>query len=303
MYYFLSFLTGILIAVMVAINGGLTLQHGLYSSVIIIHIVGLVLITTFALIKSVLSTNPRDEASRVRLFSKRQVWFLYLGGAIGVSITVFNNFSFGRISVSAILALGLFGQSIAGLVIDQFGFLNMPKYPFTKRKLIGLSLILAGIISMINSFELIAVIVSFIAGANIVISRTLNAKLAGLTSVRTSTFFNYLIGLIISIPVFLLLGGSETALAEFTISQDWYIYFGGVLGVGVVILSNITVARISAFYLTLLAFIGQIFSGVLIDAIISRELSPQNLIGGILVTIGLCVNLLLDNKRFKKSRS
>ena len=273
---------------MIASNGGLTEQHGLYTAAVIIHIVGLIVITALALVK------------RERLFFARHAWFLYLGGAIGVLTTLFNNFSFGRISVSAILALGLFGQSIMGLVIDRYGFFNMPKHSFTKRKLIGLLFILGGIISMVNNFEIIAVMVSFMAGVSIVISRTLNARLADLTSVRTGTFYNYLIGLIISIPVLLILGGGEINLARFELSPNIFIYAGGILGVCVVMLGNITVVKISAFYLTLLIFIGQIFSGILIDMVISQEFSSRNLVGGILVAIGLCVNLLLDSKRFAK---
>jgi transporter family-2 protein len=273
---------------MITLNGGLTELYGVYEATVIIHVTGLAFITVLALIK------------REQLFYKRLAWFLYLGGAIGVLTTIFNNFAFGRINVSAILALGLFGQSVAGLVIDRYGLMNMPKHPFTKRKLIGLLFILGGIVSMVNDFELIAVVVSFFAGVNIVISRTLNAKLAALTSVRTGTFYNYLVGLIISIPVFLLLGNNEITLTEFTLSPNWYIYLGGTLGVCVVVLSNITVVKISAFYLTLLIFIGQIFSGILVDAVISQVFSSRNLIGGILVSTGLCVNLLLDSKRFVK---
>jgi len=274
---------------MIAFNGRLTTQYGVYSATVIIHIVGLIFITILAI------------ANRERLFSKRQAWFLYLGGAIGVLTTIFNNFAFGRISVSAILALGLFGQSVTGLVIDRYGLLNMQKYPFAKKKIIGLLFIIGGIVSMINDFETIAVVVSFIAGVNIVISRTLNAKLADLTSVRTGTFYNYLVGLFISIPVLLLLGRNEIlVLSEIVISPNWYIYLGGILGVCVVLLSNITVMKISAFYLTLLLFIGKVFSGILIDIVISQEFSSRNLIGGVLVAIGLCVNLLLDSKRFEK---
>ena len=285
MYYFLALLTGVLISVMVAFNGGLTKQYGIYSATVIIHIAGLVLITLLTLVK------------KERPFSKRNAWFLYLGGVIGVMTTVFNNLSFGRISVSAILALGLFGQSAAGLVIDQYGLLSMPRHPFIKRKIIGLLLILGGIASMISSFETAAVIVSFAAGVTIVVSRTLNARLADLTSVRISTFYNYLIGLIMSVPVLIILGGNEPSFAGFTLSADWYIYFGGILGVCVVVLSNITVMRVPAFYLTLLIFIGQVFSGVMIDVIISEELSYRNIIGGVLVAAGLCVNLLFDKRK------
>jgi transporter family-2 protein len=269
---------------MIALNGGLTLQYGVYSATVIVHITGLTLISILLL------------AKRERPFIKRHTWFLYLGGIIGVFTTVFNNFAFGRISVSAILALGLFGQSITGLLIDQYGFFGMSKHPFSKQKIFGLLLILLGIAFMINSFEVLAVIVSFVAGVCIVISRTLNAKLSDLTSVWVSTFYNYLLGLIMAILAFFILGRNELNGIKLTISPDLYIYFGGMLGVCVVFLSNITVAKISAFYLTLLIFVAQVFSGVLIDMVISQEFSSRNLTGGVLVAIGLCVNLLLDNK-------
>lgn len=284
MYYSLSLLTGILISVMIAFNGGLTELYGVYPATVIVHISGLLLISALVIIK------------RERPFAKGHEWFLYLGGAIGVATTAFNNLAFGRISVSAILATGLLGQSLTGLIIDQYGFFNMPKHPFRKRKIIGLLLIFFGIISMMDKLDTVAVAVSFAAGVNIVISRTLNARLAEFSSVRTSTFYNYLIGLIISVPICLIWGGARP-FAPVSISPGPYIYLGGVLGVCVVLLSNITVIKISAFYLSLFLFIGQVFSGVLIDAVISQAFSPNIFIGGIFVAAGLCANLLLDNKK------
>jgi transporter family-2 protein len=44
MYYLLSLLIGILVAVMITVNGGLTTLYGVYSATVIIHIVGLLLI-------------------------------------------------------------------------------------------------------------------------------------------------------------------------------------------------------------------------------------------------------------------
>ena len=160
MAYFLSLLTGILISVMVAVNGVLTERYGVYSATVIIHVAGLLLISASALIK------------RERPFAKMQAWHLYLGGAIGVFTTVFNNLAYGRISVSAILALGLFGQSITGILIDQYGWLGMPKYPFNKQKLVGFALLLGGIVAMTDRFELVAVLVSLATGVTVVASRT-----------------------------------------------------------------------------------------------------------------------------------
>jgi transporter family-2 protein len=270
---------------MVAFNGRLTERYGVHSATVIIHIAGLLLIT-------IMTISKREQP-----FLKRQAWFLYLGGTIGVLTTAFNNLAFSRISVSSILALGLFGQSITGLIIDQYGLLSMPKHAFQKRKICGLFLILCGIISMTNNFDILAVMLSFIAGISIVISRTLNAKLAECTTIHTSTFYNYLIGLLFAIPIYFLFGKNEAAFTNFVVSPKIYIYFGGIIGVCVVLLSNITVVKISAFYLSLFLFIGQVFSGILIDMVISQTFSPRNLIGGIFVAVGLCINLLLDRKK------
>ena len=83
---------------------------------------------------------------------------------------------------------------------------------------------------------------------------------------------------------------------DFSSIPSWA-YIGSVLGVGVVFLSNYMAVRISAFYLTLLIFIGQLFSGVLIDFVILDSLSLGKLLGGLLVLIGLSYNLYLDKRR------
>ena len=293
MYYLLSLFTGILISVMIAFNGGLTEQYGVYSAAVIIHIVGLILISVSAIIK-------RDKPF-VALLAKHP-WYLFLGGAIGVFTTLAINFAFTRISVSAILALGLLGQSVSGLVVDQYGLLGMPKYRFSKGKLIGLVLIVGGILPMITDFAIAAVIMSFAAGVSIVASRTFNARLFQVTNIRISSFYNYFVGLTVCIPVFLILGREEAFFvgADFTpLMQNQWIYFGGAVGLLVVLLTNVTVVKVSAFYLTLLVFIGQIFSGILIDVIITGQLHPGNLIGGTFVSVGLIFNLYLD---YRKSR-
>ena len=289
MYYLISLFTGTILTIMIVFNGALTDFYGVYFATVIIHIVGMILIAGIVLVKR---ENP---------FKNKQKWYLYIGGAIGVFITVSNNVSFGRISVSAILALMLFGQSVMGIVVDSYGLFGIPKHPFAKYKLIGLSLVLIGIISMISDFEVVAVIFSFFAGVFIVVSRTIVAKLSDLTSVRIGTFFNYVVGLIVSTIILLILGRNQIQITEFTFSPDWYIYLGGVLGVCAVTLTSITVVKISALYITLLVFVGQVFSGVLIDVFLAQEVPHGIILGGILVACGLCIDLLLDKKYASKA--
>ena len=284
MFYILSLFCGLLIAVQVVLNGLLSQEHGLFFGVVIIHVLALLLISAIILIK------------RERPFSNRQSWYLYLGGAIGVMTIFFSNAAFAHIGVSAILALGLLGQSLAGLFIDQYGWLGMPKQKFKKQRTIGLLLVLGGIAVMLDSFEALAVILAFLAGVIVIIARTLNAKLAELTTIGISAFFNFLISLFVAVVALFLFGRNEVFLFQMVISTEFYIYFGGFVGIGIILITNIIVRKIPGFYLSLLLFIGQVFTGILLDALIDRTFTPNILLGGSLVAAGLCIDLLLVKK-------
>lgn len=138
MYKLLSGLTGILIAVMVAINGVLSQHIGNYTSTVIIHITGLICIS-FALIIS--KENFKLD--------KNISLYLYSAGAIGVFTVLFNNISFNNLGASLSLSLGLLGQSIASIIIDQYGLLGAKAVKFNRKKLTGLIIVTIGIIVMI----------------------------------------------------------------------------------------------------------------------------------------------------------
>lgn len=290
MYYLLSLLIGILVAIMITVNGGLTTLYGVYSATVVIHIVGLFLISTIILLR------------RERPFAARHPWYLYIGGVLGVATTACTNYAFGRISVSAILAISLFGQSVMGLLVDQFGLFQMRTHRFRAYQLPGLLLVVCGIVCMVvGTFQLLPVLAVFASGVILVISRSFNARLAGRTSVYVSTFFNYVLGLSTAIPVFLLLGRGEPVLTGFSLSQDWWIYLGGAIGVVTVWLSNVVVVKIPALYITLLMFVGQVFTGVALDTLLDGAFSSQNLIGGLFVAVGLTLNLLFERRASRRS--
>ncbi len=291
MYHFLSVLAGVFIAVMVLVNGELSSLYGVYSSTVVIHIVGLLLVLVILAVK------------RERLFPvKRKSLYLYLGGAIGVANVVFCNMAFGKISLSAILALGLLGQTLTSLAFDRYGYLGMQKHPFIKMKLVGIACVLLGIVLMLINSKvdaLVPIIVSLLTGVSTVISRTLNASLAKRTSVMNSTLFNYIAGLCVSALILLIAGRQEPMMLKLSLSPNVWIYLGGIIGVGVVTLLNVAVSRIPSFYMTLLLFSGQVFSGVVIDIILTNSFSLNNLIGGVAITLGLAQNLWIDKRSAK----
>ena len=288
MYHFLSVLGGVVIAVMVVLNGELASFYGLYSSTVVIHMAGLLLI-------SILIAVRRERF----LPANKLPFYLYLGGAVGVATVVFTIISYGRISVSAILAIGLLGQCLTSLVFDRYGFLGMPKHAFSKMKLIGIAFVVLGIVFMTSDSKMdaiVPIIVSLLSGVATVISRTINAALAQRTSVMTSTFYNYIVGLALSVVILLIAGRGEPMLTQFSLSPKVWIYLGGILGVGLVTLLNAAVCKISSFYMTLLMFAGQVFAGLIIDIMLTGMFSLNNLLGGVLVTVGLVQNLWADKR-------
>ncbi len=142
---------------------------------------------------------------------------------------------------------------------------------------------------------------ALIAGISIVVARIINANLGDKIGVFSSTFFNYVVGLTLSI-IILLFTKEMTSITSISLSSVPFIgYLGGFLGVVVVSLSSFAAPRTSAFYMTLFCFIGQLFVGIIIDYINFGTLSIGKIIGGLLVFIGLTYNLFIDKKATSES--
>lgn len=143
----------------------------------------------------------------------------------------------------------------------------------------------------------IALVSAFLAGVSIVIARIINSNLADKIGTFQGTVFNFIVGLLFS-SVFLILSNERTNILTINFkSIPWWAYLGGLLGIVIIILSNYITPKISAFYLTLLIFIGQLFLAIIIDYFTLNILSIGKVIGGFLVLAGLSYNLFIDKKQ------
>ena len=289
MFNLLALLSGIVVAVMVVFNGDLTSVYGNYNATFIIHLVGVIFAFIFSKIRG------------QKLFSRKKLpLWLYSAGAIGIFTTLFNNYSFGKISLTGILALTLFGQTVFSLLIDNLGLFGMKKHPLRKSSLIGLLFSLAGIIFMltdlagVDSAAVVAIIFSISVGCIIVTSRTINARLSEYIGAMPGSFINHLVGLPFTLILALVMPSNDiTAIAQRPSPHAW-IYLGGLLGVLVTYVLNITVPNISSFSLTLLAFVGQVFVGIVIDLIRENDFSSVTFYGGIIVAAGIALNMSIE---------
>ena len=289
MYQLIALLTGLILAVMISINGSLSQIYGVFIAAVIIHIVGIAFATLLCRI--------RGEHKKARLFG-HSPWWMYLGGALGVIPTLANNFAYGKISMTSIVALGLLGQTLLSLLIDSLGLFGMEKHAFRKTSLIGILFSLAGVCIMTDHSVLtgiIAVIVSILSGVFVVMSRTVNARLAEKTGAMQGSLINHLVGFPIVLLIAVIWCITSGSVPEVTAVPHIWIYLGGMLGVTTVVLYNITVPKVSAFRQTILTFIGQVFTGIALDLLTGSGYSAVSFIGGIVVSVGIALNICIDH--------
>ena len=140
---------------------------------------------------------------------------------------------------------------------------------------------------------------AFTAGALTLISMITNSNLSAHIGTRQSTLVNFTAGLIVSVVLYYLFQETTFKLINLPI----WAYFGGLMGIFIVIISNIVIPKIPTVYTTLLIFIGQLLTGVLIDFIQYRELSLYKFIGVLMITAGLYFNFIIDKKdQLKKAQ-
>lgn len=137
MNYFISVFTGIILAIMISLNGQVSNIAGNYASSVIIHFIGLI-----GIILVLIFTKSKIGSLKGIPFH------MFTGGLIGILTVLFTNASFVGLGVSLTVSLSLLGQLVTSLVIDHFGYFNMPVVEFDKKKILGLVIIIIGIYVM-----------------------------------------------------------------------------------------------------------------------------------------------------------
>lgn len=142
-----------------------------------------------------------------------------------------------------------------------------------------------------------ALFAALTCGITVIVSRTTNAQLSKHISNTASTFYNYLTGGIVSLIVLLISKEIAPSWVLPNSLSGYLMFLGGIVGVFSILLSNYITPRISAFQLTIILFISQIFTGIIIDWLRYDTLSVGKVIGGLLVLFGLIYNTYIDYKQ------
>ena len=141
---------------------------------------------------------------------------------------------------------------------------------------------------------MIYILFAILCGVTNVLSRSVNFVLSEKIGMYQSTLFNYIFGLSGSFLLLLISGETFKLFTTSSYNAPWFVYTGGLLGVIVVTMLSFLSSKVSSFYLTLLLFVGQLFTGIIIDALSTGKISFYQVLGGALVVLGLTYNLYID---------
>ncbi len=140
------------------------------------------------------------------------------------------------------------------------------------------------------------IVLAIITGMATMLAVIINAKLGDRIGVRQGGTINYIVGLIGSVIGMVAMTETSLLLSIDVSKMPIYVFTGGVLGVCIIIITNIVVPNIPAVYTALLCFIGQMIAGIAIDYIFLDILSLPKVIGSVLIIIGMAFNSQVDKK-------
>jgi len=296
MYCFFALAAGVLISLMAVFNGMLTAEAGLCLTTVAIHLGG----NDFCL----LILRPQKETFNPK--AKSPPWG-DLGGFISVACTLCSNYAFGKISLIAITALGLLAQMLTSLVIDCLGLLGAEKRRVLPVTWACIAFSFCGIVYMLYGSELSvfsAIAASFAAGVGLVVSRAVSAALAEHTGAVASSLINHMAGLPLAVLLLLTIGSGElAALPESLAGVPMWVYLGGIVGVLIIVITNVVLRKLSTFQVSLLLFVGQVFSSAAIDIFMGTDSSGRVFYGGVLVAAGILLNTIFEKSTGKHCRT
>jgi transporter family-2 protein len=73
-------------------------------------------------------------------------WWAWVGGFLGAFYVAVSIVVIPRVGAATTVALVVTGQMISALVLDQFGFLNVPVHKASVLRLLGTALVVAGVV-------------------------------------------------------------------------------------------------------------------------------------------------------------
>ena len=237
---------------------------------------------------------------RRRLSLKRVPLAYYSSGLIAVIVVGTIGFCVSRMGSAVTTCCSVAGQILMSALVDHFGLFGSPRHRFTKNRVGGFALILAGVLSInlvggssTGRAPLSLLLLALLLGCGAIVVRTLNHKSTQATgSMIGGGVVNSMSAAFFSLILFLATTGFHPDLSAFTAFPPAY-YSAGLFGGACLLLNIAAYERQNVFYATVFMLIGQVATGIVADLLVFHSLSAGKCVGIAIVLAGV----LMDKQR------
>ncbi|MGH3473952.1 MAG: DMT family transporter [Aeromicrobium sp.] len=296
-------LAGGIIAVQSQINGRLAdelgsgARAGLAAAVVSFGS-GLVLLIVVVLAVPSARTGVRRLAGDLREGRLRP--HEVLGGLFGAYLVATQGITVATIGVALFSVAITAGQASSGLLVDHYGIGPSGHQPFSYPRAVAAAFAIAAVVLAAGerlvdtfSFQTAAfALLPLLAGFGTGIQLALNGRLNAIAGPWATTFNNFLVGTVALVVVFALSFLADGRLVD--PPGTWWLYTGGVMGVGFIALAALLVKVHGVLVLGLCLIAGQVICAEVIELLgPSPHVGIVGVVAGALTVVGVLVALLL----------
>ena len=284
----MAFLTGAVISVMVIFNTELGEATTNSASILVNQAVGIITLSAIIVaFRNDRTVNPER---------RKAPWQLWFGGLFGLVVITCNYFSVRATGATIAMAAAVFGQCLAGTVLDITGWMWMERRRIGGRRIASLAITALSIaIMMLFSGEEIRTgyaLLAVLAGVITMVQMAYNSRFASYKGAFFSARQNVVSGLI-GITLFALITRPEATIEGLSRLPQLpliTIIGGGVLACVVVVSSNTVIPRLPGAVSSVMMSAGQILMAAILDWALYSRLYPSLIAGSMLMLAGLAIS-------------
>lgn len=215
---------------------------------------------------------PSMRAGLAALRGARLPWWVYLGGLGGAVIVLVGAYVVPVLGVAVFTIAQVTGNNVGGLAVDRAGLspvgrlaLNVPR---VGGALLGvLAVALAQVGRPVGDIAVGAVLLSIGGGVAVALQAALNGRVAAAAGAGAGTVINFAVSTPAVVAVAAAVGAFR-GLSSVAWPTDWYLYVGGLLGIGIVVVLQFGVRSVGVLRTGLAVVAGQLGGALLLDTLL-----------------------------------
>ena len=234
----------------------------------------------------------------------RLPWWAWFGGMCGLWGLTVNIIIFPKLGAVQTALMPMLGQIGMGIVIDSFGLLQSPVFPFTLKRAVALLILLAGIVLIVKRKEsqgkksnlLIWQLIGISGGAVFAMQPSMNSLLSiGLYSSVHAAFVSFSTATIMLLLLVVAFPSDRVNIPKiFSLNRPWWSWLGGIIGGTFVTGFAFFASKTGIGILLITSICGMLTNSLIIDkygllGAVKKRIGLRQYIGLVLVVIGIII--------------